>query len=73
MGKTSGTFFYFSAQNAAFYEMETLPMSLDMESIIHHDVAVTDNAVPTESEIGKYFIILFIYRRLKNRWKLMSL
>jgi hypothetical protein len=50
-----------------YREMETL---VESNGNFHDDV--TDNVELTDSAIGKYFILLFIYRRL-NRWKLMSL
>lgn len=50
-----------------YREMETL---VESNENFHDDV--TDNVELTDSTIGKYFILLFIYRRL-NRWKLMSL
>lgn len=50
-----------------YREMETL---VESNGNFHDDV--TDNVELTDSTIGKYFILLFIYRRL-NRWKLMSL
>lgn len=50
-----------------YREMETL---VESNGNVHDDV--TDNVELTDSTIGKYFILLFIYRKL-NRWKLMSL
>ena len=50
-----------------YREMETL---VESNGNFHDDV--TDNVELTDSAIGKYFILLFIYRRL-NRRKLMSL
>ena len=50
-----------------YREMETL---VESNGNFHDDV--TDNVELTDSAIGKYFILLFIYHRL-NRWKLMSL
>jgi hypothetical protein len=50
-----------------YREMETL---VESNGNFHDDV--TDNVELTDSAIGKYFILLFIYRRL-NRWKLTSL